>query len=215
MNPYSPPDSDPSRLKPVMAYPKTRNLFSAAIIRGCACYLPILGVRGAGFCLFPGIVRHSWQLAFKGGGFGFLYDIVVEIGSSIVLGPWEPRAGYNRLLVNNLPPGFDVITHVGSPVPNSLKFCLGLIIWMSVMYAIWIALWILKLNWARRLQIPSTGAMCVGVCAIILWIVAPLDEFWQHGAQPFGDLAPVPFLAVFLTTMPLCSLIVASTLYFL
>lgn len=197
-----------------MAQPRRIYVDGASVICGFACYFPILGFRGAAFCLFPGIAQRSWRIALKGAGLGFLADICVTIAWMFIGGVWEPRSSYNHTLVHNLPPDFMVATHVGSPMPNSMKFGLGLIFWTSTMYAIWMSLWTPKLEWERRIPIIAIGAMAVGVCSATLWIVAPLDGWWHHGAQPFGDLAPESFLAVFLTTMPTCSFIVALLIYF-
>jgi hypothetical protein len=180
-----------------------------------AAYVPILGVRGAAFCLFPGLAQRSIRLTLVGVLLGFLADIGVTIFWMIVGGVWEPRwGGYNDTLAHYLPPDIMVATHVGSPMPNSIRFALGLVLWSVTMYAIWTLLWRPKLELERRVQILVTSAITVGLCAIVLWTVAPLSVMLGGRYQPFGDLPTKPFLAVLFTTMPISSLIVAMMIYF-
>jgi hypothetical protein len=219
-NPYDPPAADAASLPTVRASLVTQavrplsaaRVLPAAIICGLAFYIPLFGIRGAAACLFPGIAQRSWRIAFKGAAAGFLSDVVVTIALILFCGAWEPRESFNRTLVTNLPPGFIVATHAGSPMPNSMKFGFGLVCWSSTIFAIWMAFCPPKLEWHLRLSVMAAGEFAVGVSAVILWTVAPLDEFWHHGAQPFGDLSPVPFLAVFLSTMPICSIIVGEAM---
>ena len=185
----------------------------ASIICGFACYIPVPCLRGACFCLFPGLAQRSLRLAFKGAAIGFLADFVVTFIWMIVAGAWEPRTGYNSILLQNLPPDFVVATHVGSPMPNSFKFGIGLVFWTSTMYAIWMSLWRPAIPIPRRILILTLGAAAVAICAWILWIVTPLDEWWQYGAQPYGDLPPGPWLLVFLSVMPICSLMTGILIY--
>jgi hypothetical protein len=98
-------------------------------------------------------------------------------------------------------------------MPNSLKFGLGLVFWTSIMFAIWMALWAPRIAWSARLVILGIGVIAVGACSVLLWTVAPLDGWWTHGAAPYGDLEPAQFLFVFLTTMPICALIVGWSIH--
>ena len=107
-----------------------------------------------------------------------------------------------------------VATHVGSPMPNSMKFGLGLVFWSVTMHAIWMTLWRPTLDWERRFPILGVSAVAVSAFAITLWIVTPLTGTLGGTYQTFGDLPPVPLLAIFLSTMPICSLIVALLIYF-
>jgi hypothetical protein len=191
-----------------MKLPTQVSVEAAAAVCGFACYLPVAGLRGALFCLFPGIVLRSLRIAFQGAGLGFLADIAVVTIWSALAGVWEPRVGFNRTLVSLLPPDFTVMTGYGSPMPNSLKFGLGLIFWTVTMYALWMTIWIPKLPWLSCLAILAVGAMAVGICATILWIVTPLDEWWGYRGKQLGLLSPVPWFAVFILTMPTCAVIV-------
>lgn len=185
----------------------------SAILCGLCVYFPIPGLRGAAFCLFPGLALRSRTLAIEGAAYGFVTDVVVNFCWMFIGGVWEPRASYNVALVHFLPPDMLVVTHAGSPMPNSMKFGLGLVVWMTTMYFIWASLWRPRLDWAVRSRILGLGAILSGAIAALLWTVAPLDGWWSHGAAPFGDLEPGKFLFVFLTTLPACSLLVGCSLH--
>jgi hypothetical protein len=190
-----------------------RAVGGAAIICGLFIYLPIPGARGAAFCLFPGMALRSWGVAVKGAVLGFGADLLVDFAWMFIAGVWEPRSSFNVALVDFLPPDLMVITHAGSPMPNSMKFGLGLVVWMTTMYLIWASLWRPRLDVLIRSSIVGAGAILGGGIAALLWTVAPLDGWWRHGAAPFGDLEPGKFLFVFLTTLPACSLFVGCSLH--
>jgi hypothetical protein len=114
-----------------------RAVAGPAILCGLCIYLPVAGIRGAAFCLFPGLAQRSWRTAIKGAGYGLFADLLVDFCWMFIAGVWEPRASYNVAVVHYLPPDLMVMTHVGSPMPNSLKFGLGLMLWTTTMYGIW------------------------------------------------------------------------------
>lgn len=184
-----------------------------AIICGLFIYLPIPGIRGAAFCLFPGWARRSWSVAVEGAVLGFGADLIVDFAWMFIAGVWEPRSSFNVALVDFLPPDLMVMTHAGSPMPNSMKFGVGLVVWMTTMYSIWASLWRPRLDWSVRSGILGLGAILSGAIAALLWTVAPLDGWWRHGAAPFGDLEPGKFLFIFLTTLPACSLLIGCSLH--
>lgn len=213
-NPYLPPSD--STLHPVDANgsPSAFGVAIAAVLTAFAAYIPINGIRGACFCLFPGIALRSVPIGLIGALIGFFVDIAVSIVWMNVAGAWEPRwGGYNSILSQYLPPDIMVATHVGSPMPNSLKFGLGLMLWSATMHLTWLSLWKPRLEWDCRLTIVGIGSVIVCVGATILWMVAPLTGTLGVEYQPFGDLPLVPFLAVFVSTMPVCSLVVGLLIY--
>jgi len=211
MNPYeSPTKSTQSRQESEPAKPCRLLSTSAAIVSGLSIYIPIVGLRGAAFCLFPGIAQRSMAMAAKGTALGFLADIAFCMGWFFFGPVWEPRDSYNEILVTYLPPGQMVMTHAGCPIPNGLQFGLGLVLWTTLMFNIWIQTWKPRINGSARRAALFAGAIAVSVAASVLWIVAPMDDWWQHGAAPFGDLAPLPFTVVFVVSLPACTLIVGK-----
>ena len=185
-----------------------------SVLCGGAAHLPAIGVRGAAFCAFPGLAQRSIRRTLGGALLGFLADIGVTIFWMIFGGVWEPRwGGFNHYLAQYVPPDMMVATHVGSPLPNSLRFGLGFVLWSVTMYAIWLLLWRPRLESKQQVAISAIGAITVGLSAAILWTVAPLTEMLGAPYQPFGDLPLGPFLVVLFSTMPLCSLIVGVAIY--
>jgi len=213
-NPYSPSSEPTIQSGATARTPTALGVAIAAVLTSFAAYIPIVGIRGACFCLFPGISQRSLRIGFIGALIGLVCDIAVSVVWMIIAGAWEPRwGGYNSILIYYLPPDFMVATHVGSPMPNSMKFCLGLMLWSATMHLIWMLIWQPRLDWERRLPIICIGSILVCACAIVLWIVAPLTGTLGGEYQPFGDLPPVPFITVFISTMPICSLVVALLAY--
>lgn len=182
---------------------------AAAVICGFAIYVPVPGLRGGLFGLFPGYAQRSVGTALKGFALGLFVDLTISI-AWIFFGPtWEPRASYNSVLAHYLPPEHMIMTHHGSPLPNYVQFTLGLALWTSAQFSIWIRLWKPKIQIQRQRRIYTSGVVSVVAAATILWIVSPMDGWWHHGAAPFGDLPPIPLAGVFLLSMPCCTVAVA------
>lgn len=152
---------------------------------GCSlfAYLPLPGVRGAGFCLFPGVALRSRRLASKGSIAGFCADIIFEIISPFIC--------------------------IASTHSNRMQFTIELVVWTAAMYAIWMWLWSPPLYADNRVGIHGIGALAVIGASIVFWAVSPLDRLWPSIAIPFGDLAPVTVTVILLSSIPICSLIVA------
>jgi hypothetical protein len=213
-NPYSPPTDSTLHRVDVKWTPTAFGVAITAVLAAFAAYIPIVGLRGACFCLFPGISLRSLRIGFFGALVGFFSDIAVSIVWMIIAGAWEPRwGGYNSILIHYLPPDIMVATHVGSPMPNSMKFGLGLMLWSATMHLTWMSIWKPRLEWDRRLPIIGAGSIIICVGATVLWEVAPLTGTLGGEYQPFGDLPLVPFVAIFVSTMPVCSLVVALLIY--
>ena len=71
-----------------------------ALISGFGAYVPIPGLRGALFALFPGIAFRDVRLMLKGLVLGFLADLMVFVGWPMLGFVWEPRASYNWLITH-------------------------------------------------------------------------------------------------------------------
>jgi hypothetical protein len=181
----------------------------AAVLAGFAVYLPVPGLRGALFALFPGIAYRDKSLILKGLLLGFVLDVVYEICWGILPLVWEPRAEYNHLLTDYLPPEHLVITHCGCAVPDVVQFTLGLVGWATAFFLLWLALWPRRLHLAAYFAIPCLGALLTAVAAIVLWNLAPLDEWWVYRSAYSQERIPVEvFVFVFILVVPLCTLAV-------
>ncbi|MBN1589077.1 MAG: hypothetical protein JW888_06150 [Pirellulales bacterium] len=185
-----------------------------ALISGLGTYLPA-GYRGAVFCLFPGLAQRSPSIAVKGAACGFVLDMIICIGWGFLGWDWEPRVGWNLALSHYLPPMHTVITGGTCTVSNGTQFGLGLLVWTTTMFTIWLWFWKPHMKWRLKTVVLTAGAAFVGITAGFLWTIAPMDEWPGNPASPFGDLAVGPFLAVFLASMPACCLLVACLTYYM
>ncbi len=181
-------------------------IFGAASICGLCIYLPVPGMRGALFCLFPGIANRSLTIAGKGLLAGLAADVAFCIGWIVAGFVWEPRASFNRILAEYLPPAHVVATHFACPVPNGVQFGLGLVGWCGLMFAIWLYLWPRRFPPLTSVFMLLTGAVSVTVASVVLWTVSPMDGWWSDGAKPFGDITSDWYALVFVAAVPVCCL---------
>jgi hypothetical protein len=181
----------------------------AAFIAALGIYVPIVGVRGAAVGLFPGIAFRSVPLMVRGAVLGSFADIFACIVWLSLCFNWHPRGGYSAILDRYLPPEHSFLTYMGSTIPNGLQFGAGLVWWTGVMIGLWIYLWPTHFALSRQLVIIGTGCILASFVASGLWVITPLDDWSRAGARPFADLSPVPYVAVFVLSMPTCFLSVA------
>jgi len=183
-----------------------RSIDGSALIAGFAIFVPIPGLRGALFAIFPGLAFRDFWLMLKAAGLGLAIDVAYCGFLWPFLGlRWELRGEYNRTLAHLLPPGAWAGTHHGCPVPNSVQFTLGLVGWMTLMFLIWAILWPQKTRCTMRLLPPAVGGFLVAIAANVLWFFAPMNERFGWPPEPAHKLTPVPFLALLILALPLCS----------
>ena len=176
-----------------------------SLICGLLSYVPLVG--GAFFCAAPGIAERSWVKAAKGAAAGLGgHLLVAALGAAVFT--WEPRYGYNVLIAGWYPPGYDAVTHSGSPFPNAMYvFC------ASGAWCVLMGLLVLGLSRQNLGPLSKTGRIGAGLLVqqgllLVTWVTAPMDHHWHYGAAPFADLPDVPFFYVFLTSIPAYSVIV-------
>jgi hypothetical protein len=184
-------------------------IVGAALTSGLCIYAPC-GLRGALFCLFPGIAYRSPEIALKSAGLGLIVDILFNAGWMALGLEWEPRASYNFVLAHYLPPMHRVITHGNCQAPNEVQFELGLVGWTSVMFLVWQFFWPAMIPPGRRLVVCVVGAAFVGGAAKLLWEIAP-KRGWLSGPHGrFDDYSPMLLVVALIASIPLCCLSVAG-----
>ena len=176
--------------------------------------LPLPIVRGAIFCLFPGIAHRSIRLGIRGALLGALFEILYTIVWCGILSfrlniIWDPRGGYNEFLAFWLPGRIEACTHTGSCWPRWLQFGVGVTMWFSLMLYGWRRLWLPRLTFTSFAKTLVIANLCVVVACAILWVVSPMDHWCHWGRAPFGDLDGFAWMAVFLSVFPLCTIVTA------
>lgn len=197
-------------MKPIIPE-KGTPVLGAALISSFGIYCPIPIVRGAIFGLFPGIANRSWRMSVEGPFIGACFEVIwFVLCACLRMGAWDPRLGYNVFLAHWLPSSAVVITHCAGPWPIGFQFHINIMLWLSIMVFGWWGVWRPRLPASRLLFILiTTNVLAIPACAL-LWIVSPMDHWWTRGAAPFGDLDGIPWLVVFLSTFPICGVLIAQ-----
>lgn len=193
-----------------MVNSKRFSVYGAALISGLCIYIPVPGIRGALFCLFPGIANRSLKIAGKGLIAGFCADIAFCIAWFFLGFVWEPRVSFNRILSDFLPPEHAIYTHSECAVPNGVQFGLGLTAWCGCMFALWLHFWPRRFSTETYFLLWHVGVLSVIIASASLWVVSPMDHWWSFGAQPSGDINSDWYVLVFLGAIPTCCLIFSA-----
>lgn len=192
---------------------KPRSVDGPALLCGLAIFMPVPGVRGALFALFPGLAFRNRQLLAAGAIYGFLLDLLFFfVWQSLGL-VWEPRGEYNRIINTYLPPEHTVMTHCGCAVPNVVQVVGGLVLWAATFYFLWVKLWPVKLKTRAQIFIPLCGTFLMAISGVITWYSAPLHE-WRYWQPEKTVLSSEAFLLLFVTLFPLSSLLVGCSFLF-
>lgn len=177
-----------------------------AIISGLICYLPIPCIRGAAFCSAPGLAYRSESLLVLGAILGFLADLLVCFVwfAFVPLSIWEPRESDHPGFTDFLPPGFLKVSHCGGP-PNIVKQCVGLVVWTSPMYAIWMRLWHPRITIGKMIGVLVASAIVTILLFCFVYYAVPHSSFWRRPPPLFGYPAAWVSMALFLLMMPCCT----------
>jgi hypothetical protein len=173
---------------------------------GFAAFVPVPGLRGALFGLFPGLAFRDPRLAVKGAELGFAADVLFCMAWACLHWQWELRGDYNRTLARIVPPGHWVGTHHGCPVPNWLQFALGLVAWATVMFLVWSLVWPRKFGYRAYFLPPAAGAVLTAIAAVVLWTFAPMNDRFGWPPAPPYKLQTEAFVALLIASLPLCTL---------
>ncbi len=185
------------------------SVVGAALISGFCIYYPVPGLRGAAFCLFPGIAQRSIPMALKAAACGFFADLAVgylwyltDIGPGYrTTAPTYPGP---MSLIYYLPP-------LHESYPSAFILAIALISWTSTMYEIWMRFWQPRLSRADKVRIHLLAAAIVSVAAMILMIVSRMDTKWRtiQRPVPYELWPPAPIFCIFILAIPICTLVVA------